>query len=60
MSSSATDKVETDGESKTQEKEKIRKEKEVPTMNVNKGRMHKENLQKKLNEEVKMITLCLL
>lgn len=41
-----------------QEKKKIQKEKEVPTMNVNKGRMHKENLQKKLNEKVKMIILC--
>ncbi|VDK73210.1 unnamed protein product [Litomosoides sigmodontis] len=49
VSSSTTNKVETDGESKMQEK--IRKEKEVSTMNVNKGRMHKENLQKKLNEE---------
>ncbi|KAL4002586.1 Pescadillo N-terminus family protein [Acanthocheilonema viteae] len=50
-SSGATDKMNTEGESKMQEKKKIQKEEEVPTMNVNKGRMHKENLQKKLNEE---------
>uniref|UniRef100_A0A0R3S3U6 Pescadillo homolog n=1 Tax=Elaeophora elaphi TaxID=1147741 RepID=A0A0R3S3U6_9BILA len=48
-SSSVTNQMETEGESKVQEKKKIQKE--VPTMNVNKGRMHKENLQKKLNEE---------
>ncbi|VDP14173.1 unnamed protein product [Onchocerca flexuosa] len=50
-SSSATEKKEIETESRLQEKEKILKEKEVSTMNVNKGRMHKENLQKKLNEK---------
>ncbi|VDO34222.1 unnamed protein product [Brugia timori] len=38
-------------ENKVQERKKIQKEKEVPIINVNKGRMHKENLQKKLNEK---------
>ncbi|VDK62113.1 unnamed protein product [Onchocerca ochengi] len=50
-SSSAIERKEIEGESKLQEKKKILKEKEVSTMNVSKGRMHKENLQKKLNEK---------
>uniref|UniRef100_A0AAF5PP75 Pescadillo homolog n=1 Tax=Wuchereria bancrofti TaxID=6293 RepID=A0AAF5PP75_WUCBA len=50
-SANVTNRMETEGESRVQEKKKIQKEKEVPIMNVNKGRMHKENLQKKLNEE---------
>uniref|UniRef100_A0A1I7VK08 Pescadillo homolog n=1 Tax=Loa loa TaxID=7209 RepID=A0A1I7VK08_LOALO len=50
-SSSATSRMKTERESTIREKKKVQKEKEVPTMNVNKGRMHKENLQKKLNEE---------
>lgn len=50
--------METNGKSKMQEKKKVEKEKEEPTMNVNKGRMHKENLQKKINEEVRMIIPC--
>ncbi|CAG9530602.1 unnamed protein product [Cercopithifilaria johnstoni] len=51
VSSSATDKMETEEKSNIREKKKIQKEKEIPTMNVNKGQMHRENLQKKLNEE---------
>ncbi|KAM3723699.1 Pescadillo [Dirofilaria immitis] len=49
-SSSATNKIDTERKSKLQEKKKV-VEKKVSTMNVSKGRMHKENLQKKLNEK---------
>uniref|UniRef100_A0A915PI92 Pescadillo homolog n=1 Tax=Setaria digitata TaxID=48799 RepID=A0A915PI92_9BILA len=49
-SSVTTGKAEIEGESEIQEKKRIRKEKEVSNMDVNKGQMHKENLQKKLNE----------
>nr|A8QHQ0.2 RecName: Full=Pescadillo homolog [Brugia malayi] len=50
-SANVTNRMETEAENKVQERKKIQKEKEVPIINVNKGRMHKENLQKKLNEK---------